>query len=339
MSATPVVLIAFNRPELFARTLAAVRAAEPQRLFFICDGPRAGQTDDAERVGRVHADLKSIDWPAEVRRRMSSMNLGCEANVELGLDWVFSQVDRAIVLEDDCVPEPSFFTFCDELLDRYAQDPRVWHIAGNRHDIPTSLFHGRSYAFSTWASVWGWATWADRWQRHRLQFPRDHRPVNEGGTGSTPVRKTPAVPRAGTLVTVSGQRHFAEAAVSHDVVTHGWDKQWWLSIMAEGGLSVTPSVNLVENVGFGPDATHGNADRTLEPARPMSFPLRHPPRVELDRNIERELELVLSRVGGRMAVVARGFVRSPRLRRVARAVVHSGPSRAAARVLARRGGR
>jgi glycosyl transferase family 2 len=335
MSDVPVVLIAFNRPDLVRRTLEAVRAAAPTDLFVVADGSRPGRAEDVERTAAVRRAVDSVDWPCRVHRRFSEVNLGVEGNVELGLDWVFSQVDRAIVLEDDCIPDPTFFEYAEELLDRYADDARVWQIAGNSHGVPERLFHGRSYAFSTWASVWGWATWADRWQRHREEFPRDHDIVN-GARQDTPVRRRPARPRPGTLVTRAGERHFAEAAASDDVVTHGWDKHWWLTIMTHGGLSVTPAVNLVSNAGFGEDATHSNAPgRQDEPARPIRFPLRHPEVVALDVEVERELELLLNRIGGRSARLARKLVRSPKLRTLARRVVNSDPAVRAARTASR----
>jgi len=329
---TPVVVIAFNRPDLTARLVDALRKVEPERVFVVCDGPRAGRADDAERTAAVRRLFDELDWPVEVHRRYAPANLGCEANVELGLDWVFAQVDRAIVLEDDCIPDPTFFDFCEELLDRYAGDGRVWQLAGNRHDVPAAAFGADSYAFSSWASVWGWATWADRWRRHRAAFPRDHRP---GPDGAAPVRTSPVRIPPGTLVTRGGRRHFAEAATSTDVVTHGWDKHWWISILAVGGLAVTPSVNLVENAGFGVDATHGTSDRPMEPAQAMPFPLHHPASVTLNADVERELELLLSRVGGPAAQIARRVVRSPKLRSLLRDLVSSRLAVAAARTWSR----
>ncbi|UDY23614.1 glycosyltransferase family A protein [Nocardioides sp. Kera G14] len=332
MTVTPVVLIAFNRPEVTRRTLGAIAASRPTRLFLICDGPRATVPGDAERCAGVRAVLDEIDWPCEVTRLFSDVNLGVEANVELGLDQVFAAVDRAIVLEDDCFPDPTFFTYADELLDRYAGDPRVWQIAGNGLNLPAALFCDHSYAFSAWASVWGWATWADRWQAHRAAFPRTH----VGPDGDRPVRMTPPTPHPGQLVTASARRHFAEAAVSEDVVTHGWDKHWWLTVMAAGGLCATPSHSMVENVGFGADATHTvGSGADYGRARPMAFPLVHPDTVVLDVEVERELELILNRVGGRTATLARRLVRSPTMRRVLRSAADSAPATATARALSR----
>lgn len=316
----PVALIGFNRPEHTRRTLAAIRAVRPERLFLVLDGPRPGRADDEELCAQVRDVLDTIDWPCEVHRRYSEENLGCEGNVETGLDWVFSQVPEAIVFEDDCVADPTFFDYATDLLERYRDDRRVWQIAGNSHGVPHELFGTDSYRFSAWASVWGWATWADRWQRHREHFPRDHR---GGPQGEAPVRAITPAPQPGLLVTRGGRWHFQDAATSDDIITHGWDKHWWLTMMTEGGLAATPSLNLVENVGFGAGATHAVHERDMDPAVPMPLPLQHPAQVALDVEVERELELLLNRVGGRAAKVARWFIRSPRLRNLARRAAHS----------------
>ena len=115
MLSTPVVLIAFNRPRLTRRTLEAIREAKPEELYLVADGPRSDRREDADLCAAVRAELEGVDWQCEVNRKFSELNLGCEANVELGLDWVFSHVERAIILEDDCIPDPSFFPFCEEL--------------------------------------------------------------------------------------------------------------------------------------------------------------------------------------------------------------------------------
>jgi hypothetical protein len=328
---TAVVLVGFNRPEHTRRTLDAIRAVRPERLFLVADGPRPGRADDTRLCAEVREVMRSVDWPCDVRERFSDRNLGCEGNVETGLDWVFAQVDEAIVLEDDCVADPTFFSYAAELLDRYRDDDRVWQVAGSSHGVPGSLFGGDSYRFASWASVWGWATWADRWQRHRAAFPRDHR----GPGGDAPVRAVPAAPRAELLVTKGGRRHFEEAATSDDVVRHGWDKQWWVTMLTEGGLAATPAVNMVENIGFGAGATHGVFERDTDPSRPMPQPLRHPDRVALDVEVERELELLLNRVGGPTTELARRLITNPRLRAVARRALHSRAAVRATRVASR----
>lgn len=321
MSATPVVLIAFNRPELTRRTLDTIRRAQPEHLLLIADGPRVARPDDDALCRQVRAELEQVDWPCKVERRFLETNLGCEANVELGLDWVFSKVENAIILEDDCIPDPSFFPFCAELLHRFGTDERIWHIAGNSHWVPTELFGGESYAFSTYASVWGWATWRRAWHAHRTGFPRSHAGVTGSATTGAPVRTTDTAPRPGSLVTASARRHYQSVADSVVGDEYGWDSHWWLTIMANAGLSITPSVNIVANDGFGEGATHTRSSRPLTPSEPIDFPLTHPAIVEMSEVVERELELVLLRANGRLARAARRVIRPLWFRGIVRRIV------------------
>ena len=325
MSDIPVVLIAFNRPRVTARVLDAFREVKPSRLFVIADGPRPGNAEDAARCAEVRALVDAIDWDCEVQKRYAESNIGLEANVELGLDWVFSQVDRAVVFEDDCIPDPSFFRYCEELLDRYADDDRVWLIAGDKKLVPLEAFKGRSYGFSNWASVWGWATWADRWQAHRAIFPRDHAGAAER-VGKDPrtadaVRTEPAPPHPDALATDAGRRHFLKVSQTVNGDHYGWDHHFWVTIISRNGLSATPSLYMIENDGFGPDATHTRANRQPRPAQEMAFPMIHPPEVALDVDVERELELVLLRIDGGISRIAKQIVRPLWLRKIVRRII------------------
>ncbi len=324
--ATPVVLVVFRRPDVTRRSLDVLRAVRPRRLFVVADGPRAGRAEEAAQVEAVRAMIEeSVDWPCVLERRYAGRNLGLEANVELGLDWAFSRVDRAIVLEDDCIPDPTFFPFCEELLERYAAERRVWQISGDPHHVSEDLFQGHSYDFSTWASVWGWATWADRWHAHRAEFARDHvgaaDRVDQTPRTAPAVRDRPAVPHPDTLVTDAALRHFTHVAAETNGDLRGWDHHWWVTIMARQGLSIMPAVTLVENDGYGEGATHTRAEKDPEPAVAMTFPLRHPERVELNRDIERELELVLLRTDGRLSRWARRVVRPLWMRAIVRRII------------------
>jgi hypothetical protein len=326
---TPVVLIVFNRPNVTRRNLDALRQVRPEHLFVVGDGPRAGRPDDARLSAEVREVVAAADWPVTVHTKYAGRNIGLEGSIELGLDWVFSQVDRAIVLEDDCIADPTFFPYCEELLDRYAADPRVWQISGDNHTVPRDMFGGASYAFTTWASVWGWATWADRWHRHRALFPRDHAGA-EDRLGQVPRtaaarRTTPAVLPREALATRAARRHFAEVAANPDGDARGWDHHWWVTIIAAGGLSTTPATILVENDGFGADATHTSAARAPVPAEAMPLPLVHPPEVALNREVERELELILLRTDGRLSRLARRLIRPPWLRAAVRRVLEFPP--------------
>lgn len=321
MSPAPVVLIIFTRERVTRRNLEALRQAKPEQLFVIADGPRADRPEDVEACARARAVIDEIDWPCQVHRLFRERNVGLEANVELGLDWVFSQVDRAIVLEDDCIPDQSFFRFCEELLDRYADEPSVWQISGDNHGVPTALFGGDSYRFSTWASVWGWATWADRWHAHRALFNRTHEGAEDSPTTKDAVRVAPAVPQPGTLTTKAAQRHFEYVSTCADGDAYGWDHHWWVTIMSEGGLSVMPAVTVIENDGYGEGATHTRAAKEPTPAETLPFPLVHPASVALDPAIEGELELILLRTDGRLSRLVRKLIRPLWLRSIVRRII------------------
>lgn len=323
--ATPVLLIAFNRPNVTRRNLEVLRQVRPSRLFVAVDGPRPWVATDAALCAEVRDLVAGVDWPCEVHLKASERNLGLEANVELGLDWLFSQVDRAIVLEDDCIPDPSFFRFCEELLERYAGDGRVWQIAGDTHLVPQEMHDGASYSFSTWASVWGWATWADRWHAHRALFPRDHAGA-EDRVDATPrtadaVRPVETLPRREALVTDAAYEHFCNVARDTDGDSRGWDHHFWVTIMSEGGLCATPAFNTVENDGYGEGATHTRSDKEPTPAEPMPFPLVHPPSVELNEDVQRELELVLLRIDGRLSRLVRKVIRPLWMRAIVRRII------------------
>lgn len=321
MTVPPVVVIAFNRPQFVEPMLERLRDVKPSQLFLICDGPREGHPTDAERTAAVRAAFDDgIDWPCDVHRVYSEVNGGCDATIERGLDFVFEHVDRAIILEDDCQADPTFFRYAEELLDRYADDERVAQIAGNSLAVPERAFGENSYGFSPYSAVWGWATWARAWHRHRSFFPRRHEPdAPRGPLGEIPYWTE--VPRNDAFVTTSGRRYFKDAA-EHGA-DYNWDTHWWVTMGHYGWLSATPLVNMVTNVGFGiEDSTHvTGSTRTLPGAEPMTFPLHHPADVAVDLEVARELELVLVRANSRLA---------RRMRRL----VPNGPLRTAARYLA-----
>lgn len=321
MTDTPVAIIAFNRPAFAEQLLVIVRNAKPSKLYLIADGPRPDRPDDVELCAAVRAEFDKVDWPCEVTRLYSDVNRGCEATVELGLDALFERETRAIILEDDCFPDASFFPYVEELLDRYEDDDRIWHVAGDAHFLPDTLFGDDSYAFTTYAGIWGWGTWARAWKKHRNEFPRDHAGMN--GTAGAPVRTEDPVPAAGALVSDAAYNHYRHVASTTDGEAYGWDSHWWLTVAHHGGLSITPSINLVSNVGWGEGATHTRSTRKPAPAVSMPSPLAHPAEVALNPTVQVELEYVLLRANGRLANFIRFFIPSIRVRGWIREIVHS----------------
>jgi hypothetical protein len=257
---TAVALFVYNRPELTRKVLEAIRAARPRRLLIVADGPEPGSRTDAARCARTRALLDDVSWDCTVSRCYAKQNLGGRVQLESGLDWVFDQVDEAVILQDDCLPDRSLFPFCGELIARFRTDNRVMAIGGNA--FPDGLPDtATSYDFSRFGMAWGWASWRRAWQAH------------DPGMGSWPHVKA-----EGLL-----QRFLADPAI-----VSRWEEvfdrvyyQWLYTRLIAGGLTVTPKRNLVTNLGYGADATH-TFDPDSEFSRitvsPMTFPLTHPAR-------------------------------------------------------------
>lgn len=270
MSNAAIAYIIFNRPHHTLNTFKAIRAQRPSKLFLIADGARTGHPTDIQRCKEARAVVANIDWPCEVFHNYSEENLGCKRRVSSGLDWVFSQVDSAIVLEDDCLPHPDFFNFCNNLLDRYKNDDRIWVITGNNFQDGKKRGDA-SYYFSKFNHCWGWATWRRAWQKYQLDMPYWAEWKQSADWNN---KTTDLVER----------KIFTEL---FDRVSRGeidtWDYQWTACVWYHGGLTATPNVNLVTNIGFGPDATHTVADDNLEgmPSSALGN-LTHPTAVRQD---------------------------------------------------------
>lgn len=269
----PVAFIVFNRPELTKITFEVIRNQKPSQLFIIADGPRLGNIPDQERCAAVRAIVQEVDWPCQVYRNYSDFNLGLKKRVSSGLDWVFSEVDRAIILEDDCLAHPDFFNFSNLLLEYYEDDERISVITGQ------NLQYGRvrgnaSYYFSIYPHCWGWATWRRSWQSYRGDI--SFWPV---WSESPDWRKKIIDPVERSYWKKIFDTVYANAIDS-------WAYPWTASVWRFGGLTITPNVNLVSNIGFGDDATHTKyVDSPLSkiPVFAMNV-LSHPLNVE--RNVD-----------------------------------------------------
>ena len=174
----PVALIFFNRPETFQKVFDEVKKVKPSKLFLIKDGPRNENTEDIGKIAKCMEIVDKIDWKCEVRKNYSAENLGCGRRPYTGIDWVFSQVDHAIILEDDCVPSESFFYFCSEMLERYSLDERIFLITGCNLELETKNCN-ESYFFGYSGTNWGWASWRRCWENmdYNMEFTNDQSTV------------------------------------------------------------------------------------------------------------------------------------------------------------------
>lgn len=242
----PIVFLVFNRPELTRRVFQRIREAQPAKLLVVCDGPRSSVPSDAERIARVRETIDAeVDWPCEIRRNYADLNMGCRDRVVSGLDWAFSLEEEAIILEDDCLPDLSFFKYCESLLGKYRDEPKVMHIGGNNFQNKNGAA-SKSYFFSKYNHVWGWATWRRAW---RLLDMKATCWISFEGR-----RKVEA--------TFDSAREAAywssifDGLVNTKATEDVWDYYWTLACWYNRGLATYPTVNLVQNIGIGCDATH-----------------------------------------------------------------------------------
>lgn len=260
-----VAMIVYNRPRHAARVFEFVRACKPAALFVIADGPRLERRGDVKACEEARAATEHVDWPCEVQRDYAPTNMGCRRRIVSGLDRVFAAVESAIVVEDDCLPHPSFGRFATEMLDRHRDDRRVMAVCGTNR-LGRWFPERHTYLWSRFGSVWGWASWRRAWALYDRDMVLWRDPW---------VRRTVRL-LCGVEFRVKEPGY--DAAYAGELDT--WDYQWELTRIAHGGLSVVPAVNLVSNIGFDADATHTRQRRSaaagLE-AHEMEFPQRPPP--------------------------------------------------------------
>jgi hypothetical protein len=262
----PVALIIFRRPHTTQRVLNTLREVQPKYLFVIADAPRSEHPEESEKCQATRKLIDTVDWDCQIYKNYAETNLGSYRRVPTGLDWVFSQVEQAIVLEDDCVPHPSFFPYCQELLKRYATDQRIYTVSGNNFQWGRKK-SDYSYYFSRYHHSWGWATWRRAWQHF------------DGDMTLWPQVRRQHLLRAvfpETRALNYWENIFQEV---YDGKIRAWDYRWTLSCWLQNGLHILPGVNLVSNIGFGADASHTrNIHHPLAnlPTTAMTFPLQHP---------------------------------------------------------------
>lgn len=257
---TPVLFLVFNRPQLTRQIFKALRAQKPRQLFIAGDGPRSDHSGEAALVKETREIASAVDWPCEVSTLFREENLGCGRAVSSAITWFFDQVEEGIILEDDCLPHPDFFSYCETLLERYRDEPRIATIAGT-HFLPDVLAHQQSHYVSKYFQMWGWASWRRSWRLYDFDL-----------SGLT----------TDQWVELLGDRHpiAVEAAYWREIL-HGikagdvdtWDFQFFFNCWRQRANHVMPGRNLITNIGFGPDATHTNFNSLMAnlPTHPLKI--------------------------------------------------------------------
>lgn len=287
----PVLLLFFNRPQHAETVLDRVRLVQPARLYVHCDGPRAGVDGEAAQVAAVRGLLDKIDWPCAVKTLFRDQNMGLRAGVYDALNWFFDQEEMGIVLEDDCLPDVSFFPFCEAMLQQYQHEAKVMHIAGFNMAAASTEHNIESYFFSKFIYVWGWASWRRAWKKMSIDlegldvFVAQKR-MNELTEGFLPQ-----------------QYMLDKFQKTQQKRNNSWAYAWFFSILNAGGLSIVPVKNLVQNTGIGDmGATHTNHknDKASIRSTPLDFPLIHPREIQPVPRLDKQLFYLSQKSRGRL---------------------------------------
>ncbi|BAY11967.1 glycosyltransferase family A protein [Calothrix sp. NIES-2098] len=263
---TAVVFIIFNKPEITAQVFESIRQVKPPKLLVIADGSRPDYPDDVDNCAATRKIIEQVDWDCTILKNYSEENLGAKIRIATGLNWAFKQVEEAIILEYDCLPHPTFFPYCEELLDKYRHDQRIMTISGNNFQFGRRRTED-SYYFSCYPLIWGWATWRRAWQQYDLEMKhwlaiKNNNWLQDILDNSTAVRYW---------------TNIFQTCYEGQIDT--WDYPWTLTSWLQNGLTILPNVNLVSNIGFSTEA-HNTKDIyspfANHPTQAMEFPLKHP---------------------------------------------------------------
>ena len=237
----PVLFLIFNRPDTTQKVFDEIRKAKPEKLYIAADAPR---TENEKTIClQTRAIIDQVNWNCEVKTLFRENNLGCQKAISSAIDWFFKHEELGIILEDDCVPSSSFFSFCSELLDRYKKDSRIMMISGN--NFQDGQWHGNgSYYFSQTLKISGWATWRRAWNQIDLEMAqiKDFRTLS-------------AIDEVFADENVALAWRLAFAYTRFKKV-NSWAYPWIYTLFVQNGLSITPNKNLVTNIGFGANSTH-----------------------------------------------------------------------------------
>lgn len=298
---TPVLFLVFNRPCLTRASFAAIRQARPERLYVSADGPRPDRPDgmdEADLCRQAREIATAVDWPCEVKTLFRSRNQGCRIGCTSGISWFFKQEPEGIVIEDDCVPQASFFPYCEELLERYRDTPEVMLIGGSNYQYGKRR-GAASYYFSLYPHIWGWASWASTWQHYDINMDGLERFIK--------TRMPGLVGHEGAYRAMMRKFMLVQQGVDNN-----WDFQLVYSIWKQGGLSVIPNVNLVGNIGNVEDSAHPwRADVSHFRKVGGLAEVTHPERIERDEEADRfHSEMLATEYRGQDAALLReGFKR------------------------------
>lgn len=249
MLKTPILFLIFNRPDTTEKVFEKIKEQKPKYLYVAADGPRLNKPGEVELCQQTRAILKKIDWECEIKTLFREENLGCKKAVSEGITWFFDNVEEGIILEDDCLPSNSFFSFCEQMLEKYRYDTRVMQISGENPS--NKKFNDYSYYFSKTPHIWGWASWRRAWKLYDVEFKNfDYFIKNNIISNIFEQKEAQKFWNKMFLRVKKGE-------------LNTWDYQWSYTLFTNNGLNIIPNENMISNIGFG----HKEAAHTSENAK------------------------------------------------------------------------
>lgn len=273
---SPVLFIVFNRPDTTRISFNAIRKAKPSKLYISADAPRIGNDDDVKKCTLVKKIVKQVDWNCQVHYRFAEVNQGCGPGPYNAISWIFEHEDRAIVLEDDCVPALPFFDYCNELLERYKNDTRIWLISGNQYN-EEAVTTPHSYFFSKYGHSWGWATWARCWKEMDMEMKKLPLLLEQDLFKSIYRTKAETKFFLKKYLTIYNNKSY---------LNHIWDFQFGFALATNSHMCIVPIKNLVKNIGY--IGVHSNQKSSFQ-NRPIDENYRilsHPDFILVDVNYD-----------------------------------------------------
>lgn len=278
---SPVLFIIFNRPETTKEVFGQIKKAQPRQLFIAADGPRVDQPTDHNLCKQARSIIDQVDWPCELQTLLHKENLGCKFGPITAINWFFSHVEQGIILEDDCVPDLSFFQYCSELLERYKDNKKILSING--HNLGYISKYDYSYSFTRYMNMWGWATWRRSLDLIDYEL-EDWETINKNWFLYTSLRSSVF---DFDWKWVKNWRNTYVDLLEKEV--DAWDYYWIYAGFRHRLLSVVPHKNLINNIGFNANATHTKSKdhligKTIN--EKMNSPLVHPKRISRNTDYE-----------------------------------------------------
>jgi hypothetical protein len=274
---TAVLLLVFNRPNPTKEVFKAISKAQPERLYIAADGPRIDKLGEHILCEDTRSIVKQVDWPCQVRTLFQEVNLGCKKAVSTAISWFFDNEEEGIILEDDCVPSQSFFYFCQDTLSKYRTTPEVGIVCGSYYHF-NKFNHIESLYFTINPYIWGWATWKRVWKGFDVSM------------SSFSLEEAKSLIWKSYITTPAKQYWFSCLKNAAEGKVDTWDYPFTWHLLLNRYLHVSPTKNLISNIGYGEDATHTKqkvGNYSDMPRHDIDFPLTFPS--SIDRNIELDL--------------------------------------------------